>query len=182
MIPSQASKRHLIGCGLAIWIPVEAHGGTTWDGGGSTNNWSDGINWNDNVAPAAGQTVDLTFAGTTRPGPSNNYADWSDFRNILFASGAGSYNLTGAPIDLFGKIENNSTALQTVSLSQFSFNNGSAELDPTLGDLTVNAQNIWTNGNTISVWGSKTLTINNTGGNGISQGGGLHIRSNETVE
>lgn len=178
MISFKTSKRHLIRAGLVIWIPLGANAGTIWDGGSGTNSdWSRDTNWDPDGKPVAGTDVDLTFAGNTRLNPNNDYANWEDFRNILFASGAGSFTITGNAVDLYGKIENNSTVLQTVSLSQFSFNNGNAELDPTLGDLTINAQNIWTNGNTISVWGSKTLTINNTGGNGISQGGGLHIRS-----
>ncbi len=153
----------------------------TWDGGGTDNLFGTATNWNPDGAPATGSGNDLHFAGGTRLTPNNNYGDWSSFRNIMFDSGASSFTVSGNPMDLHGKIENNSTVLQTVSLSQFSFNNGNAELDPTVGDLTINAQNIWTNGNTIKVWGNHTLTINNTGGNGISQGGGLAIQNGATV-
>jgi autotransporter-associated beta strand protein len=182
MISFRNPKKHLVRTILVAWFPLGANGDTTWDGGSTTNSdWSRDTNWSGDTKPTASTSESLTFDGSTRLDPNNNYSDWSDFKNILFASGAGSFTITGNAVDLYGKIENNSSVLQTVSLSQFSFNNGSAELDPTLGDLTINAQNIWTNGNTISVWGTKTLTINNTGGNGISQGGGLHIRSAATV-
>jgi len=35
----------------------------TWDGGGSTNNWSEAANWSDNTAPQAGDTA--TFSATS---------------------------------------------------------------------------------------------------------------------
>src|SRR5437773_11864893 len=35
----------------------------TWDGGGSTNNWSEAANWSDDIAPVAGDS--LIFDGTS---------------------------------------------------------------------------------------------------------------------
>ena len=76
-----------------------------------------GDNWDPNGAPSPGNTVDLTFGGTTRLTPNNNYTAFDDFRNLDFAAGAGSFTLSGNAIDLFGRVENQSTNLQTVSIA-----------------------------------------------------------------
>jgi fibronectin-binding autotransporter adhesin len=156
----------------------------TWDGGGGDDNWGTGQNWTGDSAPSPGSGNDLHFAGTTRLTPFNNYGAFDDFRNILFDSGAGSFVISGNSLDIFGKIENNSSVLQTFSITSFSMNSSTgSELDPTSGDLTISTQSIFTNGNTIHVYGNsgKTLTINNSGGSGITGSGGLSLEQNSKV-
>ena len=167
----------LFGASSLLISPLSA--GTTWDGGGANDNWSTANNWDPDGSPPVGSTVDLTFAGAVRLTSNNDYTAWDDFRSLLFASGAGAFTLTGNAVDLFGKIENNSSTTQTVSFSAFSFNSASAELNPVSGNLVVNSADIFTNGNTINVWGNNghTLTVNGV----ISQAGGLTVNQNSNV-
>ena len=167
----------LFGASSLLISPLFA--GTTWDGGGTDDNWSTANNWDPDGAPPVGSGVDLTFAGAVRLTSNNNYTAWDDFRSFLFASGAGAFTLTGNAVDLFGKIENNSSATQTVSLSALAFNSSAAELNPVSGNLVINSADIFTNGNTINVWGNNghTLTINGV----ISQAGGLTVNQNSNV-
>ena len=130
----------------------------TWTGGSPQyNNWSDSRNWANNQYPSGNGTDIIHFAGTTQLTSNNDYNAYTQFNEIEFDSGAGAFTLTGNAIKLaanggsVAKIENNSTSLQTVSFGSIVFN-GSGELDPTSGDLTIN--------NSIYVDGSGTQTIN----------------------
>jgi autotransporter-associated beta strand protein len=173
MKPSARLIAALIATGT---LPLTA--GTTWDGGGSDANWGTAANWDDNNPPPVGTGVVLSFAGSTNLAPVNNYTAWDDFGGILFSSGAGSFNITGSSIDLFGKIENNSANLQTFGL-EFSFNNASAEVNPVAGGLLLNGANIFNNGNSINIWGNNghTATFDTV----IQGGGGLTLNQNSTV-
>jgi autotransporter-associated beta strand protein len=155
--------------------------GTLWDGGGSDDNWQTGDNWDPDGAPGTGSTVDLTFAGTTRTAAVNNYADWEDFRDIDFASGAGAFTLSGSSIDLFGRVENQSANLQTISLT-LAINAGqpkTGEFNPVAGDLLIQGANVFNNGNTLQVYGDNghTLTFDTV----IDGTGGLTVNQNSTV-
>ena len=149
----------------------------TWNGGGADDLWGSGANWG-GTAPVPGSATDLTFSGTSRLTPFNNYTAWDDFRNIVFGAGAGSFNITGSAVDLFGKIENNSSNLQTFGL-EFSFNGGNSEINPVDGDLLINGANIFNNGNTINVWGDNghTVTLDSV----IQGTGGLTLQQNSTA-
>ncbi|MCW1926118.1 autotransporter-associated beta strand repeat-containing protein [Luteolibacter arcticus] len=165
----------------ALGLSPQIHAGTLWDGGGADNDWQTADNWDPDGTPGTGNTVDLTFAGSTRPTSNNNYADWVDFRNLDFATGAGAFTLTGANIDLFGRIENQSSSLQTVSLT-LALNAGqpkTGEFNPAEGDLLINGANLFTNGNTIQVWGNNahSLTFDTV----IDGTGGLTLNQNSTV-
>jgi hypothetical protein len=54
---------------IAVWSPCLTLG-QTWNGGGGNDNWTTGANWS--VTPVAGNA--LTFGGTTRLGPVNDFA------------------------------------------------------------------------------------------------------------
>jgi autotransporter-associated beta strand protein len=100
---------------LAIAGAGEVHA-QVWDGGGTTNNWTEAANWNPNTAPAAGD--DLTFAGTTKLDPFNNFAAGTAFRRIFFSNGAGDFVLTGSSILLEERIVNDDVSgLQTLNLN-----------------------------------------------------------------
>lgn len=154
-------------------IPVALHA-QTWTGGGGDDLWGTGANWG-GTAPTPGTGTDLTFAGTTRLTPNNNYTAWDDFRHVFFAAGSGSFNITGNAVDIFGKIENNSANLQTFGL-EFSFNSANSEINPVDGDLLINGANIFNNGNNINIWGNngKTVTLDTV----IQGTGGLLLQQN----
>jgi fibronectin-binding autotransporter adhesin len=130
----------------------------TWDGGGGDNNFGTGANWVGDSSPGVGSGVTLNFAGSTRLSPINNYTLYDDFGSWIFSSGAGSFNISGNPVDLFGKIENNSSNLQTVSISALGAN-ASVEFNPVLGNLDIRISNIYNNGNQLRVYGNNGNTV-----------------------
>jgi autotransporter-associated beta strand protein len=174
-------KYRLLAAFVAANVTPLVHAGTLWDGGAADDLFGSGDNWDPNGAPSPGSTVDLTFGGTTRLTPNNNYTAFDDFRNLDFAAGAGSFVISGNAIDLFGRVENQSTNLQTVSLA-LAINGGqpkTGEFNPVNGDLLINGSDLFTNGNTVQVWGNngKTVTFNTV----ISQAGGITVNQNSNV-
>lgn len=84
----------------------------TWDGGGANNNMTNGVNWDNNTAPVAGD--DLHFAGSTRLTPNNDFAADTSFASITFDSGAGNFSLDGNRLTLTGDITNNSSNQEAI--------------------------------------------------------------------
>ena len=169
---------------LSPFLIVPADAGVIWDGGGADDNWGTGANWSPDGPPPVGATVDLTFDGTTRLTPFNNYTAFDDFHSLFFAATAGQFNVGGNAIDLFGKIENYSTVTQTVSLASLAINAGQAgtgEFNPVNGDLVINSANVFTNGNALHVYGGNNRTVTFGAGSVISQGGSFAIEQANTV-
>ncbi len=169
---------------LSPFLIVPANAGVIWDGGGADDNWGTGANWSPDGPPPVGPTVDLTFDGTTRLTPFNNYTAFDDFHSLFFAATAGQFNVGGNAIDLFGKIENYSTVTQTVSLASLAINAGQAgtgEFNPVNGDLLINSANVFTNGNALHVYGGNNRTVTFGAGTVISQGGSFAIEQANTV-
>lgn len=70
---------------------------STWDGGGTTNNWMEAKNWVGDVAPAAG--ANLVFpSGAADLTSFNNFPDGTTFNSVTI-SGSG-YTISGAAINL----------------------------------------------------------------------------------
>ncbi len=92
----------------------------TWNGGGDGVSWTDANNWGGTV-PVAGDA--LFFGGSTGLTPNNNFGANTIFHSITFNSGAGSFTLSGAAINLTNNvaagvitgITNNSANPQTIS-------------------------------------------------------------------
>jgi fibronectin-binding autotransporter adhesin len=174
-------KVFFVGAFALLIAASVAEAGTTWDGGDGADFWNWNNNWNPDGSPSAGTTVDLTFGGTTRLTPNNNYTDWSDFRSIYFASGAGAFTISGNSIDFFdGKLENNDDSLQTISIANMSFNSGSQEVNPVSGNLTLGGGgNIFNNGQYMDVYGDNGNTL--TLGMAMQGTGGISINQNSIV-
>ncbi len=157
----------------------------TWTGGGTDDNFGTGANWSGGAPPTPGTGTILTFAGTTRLTPFSNYTAFDDFGQILFASGAGAFTISGNAIDLFGKIENNSTNLQTIALGSIgtgSVSGGFIEMNPVAGDLSVTSANVFLNTNQLRVWGSGGKTLTFGASTVISgTGGSVSINANSNV-
>ncbi len=134
---------------LNIWTFTEADGKllfqepagrppvTTWDGGGTENNWATAANWDVEVLTGD----ELVFAGNTRLAPANDLDTAWDTVNsvpgavtidsITFHSSAGAFVVGGNAIDYAGRtITNNSPSTQTMDL-QLQVDNG-------VGGLAVN--------------------------------------------
>lgn len=74
-----------------------------WDGGGSTNNWSDPLNWSGFPVPQSSNSTLIFFNASSRlnsnldlgPGPFQLF-------DLTFNASAGNYNLTGSEIQFVG--------------------------------------------------------------------------------
>lgn len=84
----------------------------TWNGGGTTDNFSDGGNWG-GTAPVAGDA--LVFDGSTRLTPVNDQA--ISYLSITFAATAGDFTISNNSLTITGGSISNSktTGLQTIS-------------------------------------------------------------------
>jgi fibronectin-binding autotransporter adhesin len=87
----------LIGVHYQNYEQVTLAGTLTWDGGGTTNNWSEAANWNTNTIPA--DNAELIFpSGVPADSLSNsNDINGLDLRSITVN---GNYNISGSAITL----------------------------------------------------------------------------------
>ena len=127
-----------------------------WNGAGTDNNFSTGLNWTNKLAP--GYVGDsLEFAGTTdlTPNVDNSYT----VTGITFDSGAGSFDIGGSTLTLSGSgsLINNSANPQTLNVPLADLGGGMTKTGN--GLLTLATANIYggptvVNGGTLSVSGS----------------------------
>ncbi|MCS7064204.1 MAG: autotransporter-associated beta strand repeat-containing protein [Methylacidiphilales bacterium] len=141
----------------------------TWNGNGADNLWGTGANWVGGVAPGA-VNDDLVFAGTNKLNPQYNYSNYDKFNSIVFASSAGSFHITNAvgnnnklEINHAGKIENQSTNQQKISLVAISVGGGGGagsyiEMNPVQGNLVIDS-NVETHGRQVRIWGDNAKAI-----------------------
>lgn len=82
-----------------VWLsPAVARAGTdTWTGGGASDNWSDVNNWG-GTAPVANDQ--LTFDGTSRMTPNNDFPAGTIFNSVSIAGTAGAFVIGGNGIVL----------------------------------------------------------------------------------
>jgi autotransporter-associated beta strand protein len=96
-----ASALILLAVGQASQAAVFA-----WDGGspdpGGNNNWSTVANWNPDGAPATDGTATLSFDGTVRPNPVNDFTSGTTFNYMYFGSNSGNFVLSGNDITMVG--------------------------------------------------------------------------------
>ena len=86
-----------------------------WTGSAGTPfHWSVGNNWASHAAIASGQAA--YFQGTTGTSNVNDIAGLN-LAGIIFATGAGSFNISGNDIQLSGPITNSSAGTQTIGLN-----------------------------------------------------------------
>jgi hypothetical protein len=88
----------LAAAGVLFLSAIPATAQYTWTGGGTDNNWTTVANWSGGV-PVSGQNTTVAFAGTTRLIPAQNVADPFQLNALTFAAGAGSFRLTGSPLE-----------------------------------------------------------------------------------
>jgi autotransporter-associated beta strand protein len=126
-----------LGLAAALTLLTSPHASaqTTWDGGGTTGNWTEGTNWVGDVAPVANGS--LIFAGSTRTNATNDFAAGTVFNLIRFDGAASPFNLSGnrialGPNDISGNIRWSTTLTGPVTQTI------SADLDVTTGR-TINA-------------------------------------------
>jgi hypothetical protein len=109
---------------LFILLAAEISRAETWDSGGANSNWSTGLNWNTNLAPANDGTANIFFGSGANTSP-NVDTPW-DIRSLTFNAGAASFALSGSALTIRNGITNNSPNLQSV------------------GPITLGANQVWT--------------------------------------
>lgn len=175
----------ILASGLLMFPALNlSFGQTVWDGGGADDFWGTAANWVGDATPLPGLASDIAFDGSVRLNSTNNYTAFDDFHNVVFNSGAGSFVVTGNAIDLYGKIENNSTNLQTFNLAigTGSVSGGFIEINPTVGDLNFGGANVFLGNNQLRVWGNNGKTLTFGSGTIISgTGATLAINQNSNV-
>ncbi len=99
---------------VIVGLPRPASGQFTWNGGGTTDSFTDAANWVGGVAPTTNGT--FIFAGTSRLTPSNNLTLTGADNTLTFDATAGAFALGGGAIRI-GSVTNNSSNLQAVNVS-----------------------------------------------------------------
>jgi hypothetical protein len=162
-----------------------------WDGGSAiTSNWSDRVNWVDDLAVAVGDA--LVFSGTARLTPSNDFTAGTSFQSIAFMDasnpgdpGCGNFVIGGNAIAVagggnaidvqtgmqtFSGMGINAAAVQTYSIvgsSVLNFNSATLTLDS--GVTIAGSGNFNTNAGG-AIDGPAGLTVNLTGGTATLNG------------
>jgi hypothetical protein len=119
-------NRHLIvRGGLAVlfcaWGLTAFGASYTWNGGGTDDHWSTGLNWSGGSAPGGLATDDVYLAGTVRLTPDVDLNNPWMLGSLSFLSGAGAFTLSGNPLSFQGSVAadvlvNNSGNGQTLDL------------------------------------------------------------------
>lgn len=134
-----------------------------WDNGGATGNWGDVANWSaDNVPDSALETAQF---GAVNPGAINQNIGGGGIGitvgQIEFTSGGIARTFSGNPIAISGLagvgIVNNSSALQTFSLSPLSIT-ASQAWNAASGPISVNSS-VAMGGNVLTIGGDNNTTI-----------------------
>ena len=152
-----------------------------WDGGGANDNWNTANNWNPNGVPTFDNQANLQFGGTTRLTNTNNAA--GIIRSLTFNSGAGAFDLRGNAV-LIGNaagIVNNSTNLQTVSLSTLTNNTAAMALASTSGELLINSAIVGTGGFTLTGTRTTLAASNSFSGTTTVSSGALRIANGSAL-
>jgi autotransporter-associated beta strand protein len=133
-----------------------AGAGTTWDGGGTNDNWSTPANWSPDGVPPNDGTATLSMAGSVRPLPIVDVIWYINM--LMFSPGAAPFSLSGGPglVVYDGGIRNMSANLQrvncTVGLGANTY------FDAYVGPLSVGGDIDMAN-KVLTVWGSYTTTL-----------------------
>ena len=129
----------------------------TWTGGGANDNWTTASNW----SPAAAVAGDvLTFDGSTRLTPLNDFAAGTAFGGIAFAPAAGAFVIGGNSITLDGDILSTAANNQTMNIPLVL--SGNRIVGAEAGTLTLNGVISGVGGITKTGAGQLTLGAANT--------------------
>lgn len=172
ILTNNISSFLVLGAAAAVSSFSAARAANVWDGGGTSDLWSDVLNWDNDLFPSYGT---LTFSGGAR---TTNIVDANSNMNQLLWTGTSGWTLNnsgGATISLFddggvqAKIENQSSGAVTINAPiTFAATSGAAwgEINAVNGDLTFGTGALTVNGSVVAgikMFGSgRTTTFNNT--------------------
>jgi autotransporter-associated beta strand protein len=137
----------------------------TWNGGGTDENWSDGVNWAGGAGPGPGYSLDFAGQAGLTPFMDGSYNVYV----VTFDNTAGSFdiNTAGNTLALTGAVTNDSTVQQTLNVPVAL--GAPVIFDAATADL-VFGQDIVNNGNPLTIAdGGHNTTVEGA----ISGGGGL---------
>lgn len=128
----------------------------TWNGGGTTDNFTDAANWAGGTAPTTNGT--FIFAGTTRLTPNNNITLTGADNTLTFDATAGAFAVGGGAIRM-GAVTNSSTNPQTLNVSLRL--NGTRTINTGSPGMTLSVLPLSTGGSarTMTKTGSGDLTL-----------------------
>jgi fibronectin-binding autotransporter adhesin len=151
----------------------------TWDGGGGTNAWADGANWNPDASAAPGQGGDIGTTACIGPGNSVVLDDVADLASLLVESGAGVSVLPGA--DLNVNAQSGNDALVEGDISVDAGLGGSASFTSS-GPMTYDAGSItlingatFQNSGSLAVMGGVDFLYTGTAGGSITNNGTITV-------
>ncbi len=176
----------LLGCFLAPALAT-AQSSFTWNGGGTSSDWSDTGNWGGSNGKQYGIQ---NFAGSARTVNTNDNGGTLGTHRVFFNSGASSFTLRGDALQLFDysgadpKIENNSSNLQTIELNILGDNADvdPLEINPVDGSITLKGTVDMVN-NELHVYGDNGHTLRFEGV--VSESTGSHkliVQQNSVVQ
>jgi hypothetical protein len=87
--------------GLLTAGSVRAQTTYTWTGGGGNGNWNVAGNWGGTL-PSSGAGTRIVLAGTTQTTTDQNLGNPFTLNRLTFASGAGSFSVSGNPLQFQG--------------------------------------------------------------------------------
>src|SRR6267142_4937493 len=93
-------RRSLLCIALAAFAATESTSAAPfiWDGGGTTNNWTDAINWSTNVAPPNDGSAPIVFTGAVRPNPLVDVS--FNIFSLGFDPGSSPFTIGGSPLTI----------------------------------------------------------------------------------
>jgi autotransporter-associated beta strand protein len=100
--------------GGAMYVDDASMVDSTWNGGGTSNNWSDANNWNG--VPLV-QYTPLVFGGSTNTTTNNDTPAGNAYYGITFTANASSFTLSGNEANLASDVVNNSAATQNINIA-----------------------------------------------------------------
>jgi autotransporter-associated beta strand protein len=155
-----AGKSYTFGA-TGTYVTLTIAQGAAWNGGGTTADWSEALNWT-NVSPSTGDILPFVTTGAGGAVLNNNIG--GSYASLQFESGAPAFTLNGNAVTLTGDVSgnvvlNNSTNTQTVNMPVTLGNNGAIN---TASNPVVfgSAGTINNNGNILTITGTQPVTLN----------------------
>jgi autotransporter-associated beta strand protein len=179
-----AGRQYTFGA-TGTYVTLTIAQGAAWDGGGTTADWSDALNWS-GVSPSTGDILPFATAGS---GAVLNNNIGGSYASLQFESGAPAFTLNGNAVTLTGDasgnvVLNNSTNTQTVNMPVTLGNNGAINTasNPVAFD---SAGTIDNNGKILTVMGTQPVTLGGAmsgiGGVTMAVGNQLYLGANDAV-
>lgn len=171
--------------GGMVLVPTAQAAVVTWDGGGSTNNWSDGTNWSTNSVPASTDSVVFDSTSTKNATIDSSFGDTisavsmnAGYTGII--TQARSFTVTNALTATAGTYQASADALV---MGDLTVNGGT--VNHSSGPFTIGKSNCSANNFTVSSGtfsgGSGSITVTTTCDDAVAVSGGTLTSTSGTL-